>query len=220
MARESSVNLCDNVKTSFATEDIEVEYNCFQTRTGDCVEKVVKQHNGSLADGPYQSRKEAMEYDLSILASRMASRTAREEGKPLYVSHLYHSARAAETEAVHEEWCSTLGRATVRAALELHWLHTIVFTMDRVGMRGPTWEKRSRYNKDLLEFATTAHAFKFGIHSERLGDELYGCEPTADPLTDCGLDSGNYLRDVMNICKAVDEAPEVYDYPITFNHVK
>lgn len=220
MAKESSVNLCDDKSVNFATGNIGEEYDCFQTGKGSCIEKVVKKHKGSLADGPYQSKKESMEYDMSILASRMASRTAKAEGKPMYVSHLYHNARSEETEEAHKEWSSTLGRATVRTALELHWLHTIVFTLDKVGMRGPTWEKRSRYNKDWLEFATTAHAFKFGVLSDRLGDKLYGCESDANPLTDCGLDSGNYLSDVMAVCKAVDEAEDVYDYPLTLSHVK
>lgn len=220
MARESSINLFDDKSTNFGTGSTYEEYICFQSGSGSCVEKVVKKHNKSLVDGPYQSSKEAMEFDMSILASRMASRPTRAEGKPLYVSHLYHNARPAETEEAHEEWSSTLGRATVRTALELHWLHTMVFTLDKVGMRGPTWEKRSRYNKDLLEFATTTHAFKFGILSERLGDELYGCESDADPLTDCGLDSENYLRDVMTVCKTIDESQEVYDYPLSLNHVK
>lgn len=221
MAKESGINLCSEESKDFvvgrATTD---EYTCFQTGSGDCVEKVVRTRKGSLAGGPYQSTKEAMELDLSVLATRMASKAARADGKPLYVSHLYHGARAEETEEVHGEWSTTLGRATVRAALELHWLHTIVFTLDKVGMRGPTWEKRSRYNRDWLEFATAAHALKFGILSDRLGDKLYGCEPNANPLTDCGLDAGGYLRDVMAVCKAVDEAPAVYDYPLTIDHVR
>jgi len=170
--------------------------------------------SGAVASSPYNDNTENLMMTLSILATRMATSKTRSEGRPLFVSHIYHK-QSGEMNQLLKEWNMNIGRATLLTTLELHWIHTAIVTLDRLGMRSSNWERRSRYNKDYLEWATALHVHQFGIVSDRLGTPLAECQETQDPLTDCNLDKGNLLHDIRELCILTDQAQFVYDYPIT-----
>ena len=189
------------------------EYQCFSSGQGEC-ETRMEDVNGNVALGPYQDKIENLAMTLSILATRMGTRETQADGKPLFVSHFYHE-NSGELDTLQGEWNSHLGKATLLTGLELHWMHTAVVTLDRLGMRNTNWERRSRYGKDYLEWATALHVHEFGITSKKLGDPLSECTATQDPLKNCGLDSGGLLAGVRETCKMLDCSQTVYDYPVT-----
>ena len=189
------------------------EYQCFSSGLGEC-EARMEDVNGNVALGPYQDKIENLAMTLSILATRMGTRETQADGKPLFVSHFYHE-NSGELDTLQGEWNSHLGKATLLTGLELHWMHTAVVTLDRLGMRNTNWERRSRYGKDYLEWATALHVHEFGITSKKLGDPLSECTATQDPLKNCGLDSGGLLAGVRETCKMLDCSQTVYDYPVT-----
>jgi hypothetical protein len=205
----------------FIAWDTQRKYDCFATGNGGCVDAVVKERGGSLADGAYQSTLSNMALDLSVLATRMCDEESRSDGRPKFVSHLYYAADKNKLAELHTGWNEDLGKATLRTALELHWIHTIVFTLDRVGMRGVAWEKRTRFGQDELEFAVALHALRFSLFSGSLGQSLIDrCTANLNPVDECGLEQDSFLSDVRRVCKALDESSEVYDYPITWAHVQ
>lgn len=89
-----------------------------------------------------------------------------------------------------------------------------------VGLRNTNWEKRSRFARDYIEWATAVHTLKHSILSPRLGDALAACTPDQDPLADCGLDADGRLADIRDVCKSIDEAADVYDYGVSRSHVR
>ena len=189
------------------------EYQCFSSKQGEC-EARMEDVNGNTTLGPYQDKIDNLAMTLSILATRMGTSETKADGKPLFVSHFYHE-NQGELETLQSEWNSHMGKATLLTGLELHWMHTAVVTLDRLGMRNTNWERRSRFGKDYLEWATALHVHEFGITSKKLGDPLSECTATQDPLKNCGLDSGGLLAGVRETCKLLDCSQTVYDYPIT-----
>lgn len=193
------------------------EYQCFSSGQGEC-EARMEDVNGNTALGPYQDKIDNLAMTLSILATRMGTSETKADGKPLFVSHFYHE-QQGELNTLQGEWNSHLGKATLLTGLELHWTHTAVVTLDRLGMRNTNWERRSRYGKDYLEWATALHVHEFGITSKKLGDPLSECTATQDPLKNCGLDSGGLLAGVRETCKLLDCSQTVYDYPVTLEQL-
>lgn len=182
--------------------------------TGNGNDEVVLSDSIKESGGPYKSSKELMAYDLSIEATRFAANATQ----PLFVSHLYHTARSKNLAAIHEEWTKSIGRATARTALEMHWIHTVIFTLDAVGMRGTSWEQRTRFGRDSLEFSVAMHVLQNGLFSGKLGANLVACNATLDPATECGLGETD-LAKIQSICKAIDESDDLYDFAVTWNLV-
>ena len=175
--------------------------------------------SGSFDVSVYKDRIDNLALTLSVMASRMATSETRVDGKPQFVSHLYHE-NGGELKSLQEEWSKTIGRESLLMALEFHWIHTAAVTLDRLGMRSNNWERRSRYTKDYLEWATALHIHEFGILSDRLGSSLAECTEAQDPLTDCGLDANGILSDILDVCTVVDCAETVYDYPVSETHLE
>ena len=170
--------------------------------------------SGFVDETAYRDGAENLALTLSVMATRMATSDTRNSGKPLFVSHLFHD-NNVEFESLKKEWNANIGRETLLAVLELHWIHTSVITLDRLGMRSSSWERRSRYGKDYLEWATALHIHQYGILSNSLGSSLTECSESQDPLTDCGLDKNGLLSKVHDTCKLIDCSGTVYDYPVT-----
>lgn len=181
MARQSGINIQPTKDGDFIVHNSNAVYDCFKTGLGGCAD-LVKGIGGSVEGGPYQASESTMAMDLSIMATRMAVNTTRKEGRPLYASHHYFLSGKDALAGAQSEWSRDLGRATVRMALELHWLHTVVFTLDQVGMRGPEWDRRTRFSRDQIEFAIACHAFAFGLFSGSLGPNLTSCPADSDPI--------------------------------------
>jgi len=197
---------------SFIVGNGDDEWTCFATGYGSC-KSALASRGGNIDGGPYQTTATNMAFDLSIEATRVAANSTQ----PLFVSHLYHTARATNLAAIHAEWGRSIGRATIRTALELHWIHTVVFTLDQVGMRGSNWEQRTRYGRDALEFAVTSHVLRHGLFSGRLGANLVGCNSTLDPVTKCKLDDASgSIAQIQAVCRTLDESKTVYDFPVSW----
>eukprot|EP01105_Mastigella_eilhardi_P004975 TRINITY_DN1669_c0_g2_i1.p1 TRINITY_DN1669_c0_g2~~TRINITY_DN1669_c0_g2_i1.p1 ORF type:complete len:322 (-),score=77.29 TRINITY_DN1669_c0_g2_i1:42-1007(-) len=139
---------------------------------------------------------------------------------PVYLSHNWY-ANQQWAEYMRANYTMHVDRSVVLAALDFHMLHTIVFSLDGVGMR-TSWEKRTRVQRDQLEAVAVVYAYSEGLFTTSFGSNssLAKCPAAKDPARFCGLSAGGYVSEVMTSCQALDQADEVYDYDITWADVQ
>ena len=86
--------------------------------------------------------------------------------------------------------------------------------MTRQGMR-PGWDLRfgNEEAEDALEFAGVMYTYNRGLWSVM---DLSQCTVDKNPITDCHLDGyGGHSTDINNVCQLLNQASEVYDFPIS-----
>ena len=202
----------------FIVKDEDEEYDCYSaTQRGLCRDQNL--------DGPFQVETGGMATDVAILPNRFwvgdqATPKADRRIKYMYDSEVLTS---DGFRAYHDYYTLHNGRATVLTSLDFHFRHNMVMGLEKVGLASALDRRKTREDRDSLEFATAMYTYNRGVFDTQLITMLANCDATMDPCTDCKLDGyGGHTTDIRTVCVAVDKVPEsqVYNFEISKRNVE
>lgn len=179
-------------------------------------------------DGPFQVEKFSMATSVSIFPGRFKLNPSSTQ--PSFVLDVTIAQSGEALDKLHSYWVENIYRAVVLTSLDFHWRYNGLLLVPGMGMRVP-WDRRyqtwisspssSNYaSVEQLEFGASMYAYNRGIYGA-LKSKLCSCQPNMDPITECGLDGfGGHGGQIRSACSLLNQASEIYDFPITFADVE